>query len=102
MNADQKLSITVLTFNFHPSSCSNTVITFDRLVVGSVPKYVDVLKRSSASSTSSHVPTSLFNVMPSSQSSPAIFSPGTYMYMEYRISQWKRKDEMFFLMYKTI
>lgn len=43
---------------------------------GSVPKYVDVLNRSSASSTSSHVPTSLFNVMPSSQSSPAIFSPG--------------------------
>ncbi|XP_061183855.1 uncharacterized protein LOC133192032 isoform X3 [Saccostrea echinata] len=42
---------------------------------GSVPKYVDVMN-SSKSSGSANVPTSLFNVMPSSQSSPAIFSPG--------------------------
>ncbi|XP_078325868.1 uncharacterized protein LOC111124202 isoform X11 [Crassostrea virginica] len=42
---------------------------------GSVPKYVDVLN-SSKSSSGGTVPTSLFNIMPSSQSSPAIFSPG--------------------------
>ncbi|XP_056012236.1 protein transport protein Sec16A-like isoform X4 [Ostrea edulis] len=42
---------------------------------GSMPKYVDVLNSSKSSSAAS-VPTSLFNVMPSSQSSPAIFSPG--------------------------
>ena len=44
------------------------------MIPGAAAKYVDVMNTKPA--PSANVPQSLFNVMPSSHSSPAIFSPG--------------------------